>query len=75
MTNPNSTEAEFQVWMEDDTFCADTMGPRDRALSEARNYAMQYAQDGPVRIEEITRTVVERIAQHAVAVANAREAA
>lgn len=56
---PESAEAEFDV-VTDGMLCASAAGPRDRALAEARNYALQYLDESDVvRIEEVTRVVVE----------------
>ena len=48
---------EFEVWQGDE-MVASASGPRDDALREAMNYAAQYEQDGPVRVFEVTRTLV-----------------
>lgn len=48
---------EFEVW-QGDNMVASASGPRDDALREAMNYAAQYEQDGPVRVFEVTRTLV-----------------
>ncbi len=48
---------EFEVWQGDEVV-ASTRGPRDDALREAMHYAAQYEQDGPVRVFEVTRTLV-----------------
>ena len=48
---------EFEVWQGDE-MVASTSGPRDDAMREAMNYAAQYEQDGPVRVFEVTRTLV-----------------
>ena len=48
---------EFEVWQGDD-MVASASGPRDTALREAIHYAAQYEQDGPVRVFEVTRTLV-----------------
>lgn len=49
--------SEFEVWQNDE-MVASTSGPRDEARREAMNYAKQYAEDGPVQIFEVTRTLV-----------------
>ena len=49
---------EFEVW-QGDQMCASASGPRDEALREAMHYAAQYEQDGPVRVFEVTRTLVK----------------
>lgn len=54
------TDAEFEVH-EDGDYYASASGPRDIALREARYYASQCT--GAVVIYEVTRTVVEEIAQ------------
>lgn len=48
---------EFEVWQGDE-MVASASGPRDDALREAMHYAAQYEQDGPVRVFEVTRTLV-----------------
>ena len=48
---------EFEVWQGDE-MVASASGSRDDALREAMHYAAQYAQDGPVRVFEVTRTIV-----------------
>ena len=51
-------DAEFEVWEgegDSTTMAAGCSGPRADAWREAKHYAFQYAQDGPVRICEITR--------------------
>ena len=48
-------DGEFEVW-QDDMNVAGASGPG--ALTEAMHYAAQYAEDGPLRVERITRTVV-----------------
>lgn len=48
---------EFEVWQGDE-MCASASGPRNEALREAMHYAAQYAQDGPVRVFEVTRKLV-----------------
>ena len=48
---------EFEVWQGDE-MVASASGPRDEALREAMHYAAQYQQDGPVRVFEVTRTLV-----------------
>lgn len=48
---------EFEVWQGDE-MVASASGPRDDALREAIHYVAQYEQDGPVRVFEITRTLV-----------------
>jgi hypothetical protein len=48
---------EFEVW-QDDVMVASASGPREDALREAMHYAAQYQQDGPVRVFEVTRTLV-----------------
>jgi len=48
---------EFEVWQGDE-MAASASGPRDTALREAMHYAVQYAQDGQVRVFEVTRTLV-----------------
>jgi len=48
---------EFEVW-QGDMMVASASGPRDDALREAMHYAAQYQQDGPVRVFEVTRTLV-----------------
>lgn len=48
---------EFEVWQGDE-MVASVSGPRDEALRDAMHYATQYQQDGPVRIFEVTRTIV-----------------
>ena len=48
---------EFEVWQGDE-MVASASGPRDDALREAMHYAEQYEQDGPVRVFEVTRTLV-----------------
>ena len=48
---------EFEVWQGDE-MVASASGPRDQALREAMHYAAQYEQDGPVRVFEVTRTLV-----------------
>ena len=48
---------EFEVWQNDE-MVASASGPRDEALREAMHYAAQYEQDGPVRVFEVTRTLV-----------------
>ena len=48
---------EFEVWQSDD-MVASASGPREDALREAMHYAAQYEQDGPVRVFEVTRTLV-----------------
>lgn len=50
-------ESEFEVWQGDE-MVASASGPRDAALREATRYAAQYEQDGPVRVFEVTRTLV-----------------
>ena len=49
--------SEFEVWRGDE-MCASASGPRETALREAMHYAARYAQDGPVRVFEVTRTLV-----------------
>lgn len=48
---------EFEVWQGDE-MVASASGPRDDAMREAMHYAAQYEQDGPVRVFEVTRTLV-----------------
>lgn len=48
---------EFEVWQGDE-MVSSASGPRETALREAMHYAAQYGQDGPVRVFEVTRTVV-----------------
>lgn len=48
---------EFEVWQGDE-MVASSSGLRDDALREAMHYAAQYEQDGPVRVFEVTRTLV-----------------
>ena len=48
---------EFEVW-QDEFIVASASGTREEALREAMNYATQYEQDGPVRVFEVTRTLV-----------------
>ena len=48
---------EFEVWQEDE-MCASASGTREDALREAMHYATQYGQGGPVRVFEVTRTLV-----------------
>jgi len=48
---------EFEVWQGDE-MVASANGPRDDALREAMHYAAKYEQDGPVRVFEVTRTLV-----------------
>lgn len=48
---------EFEVWQGDE-MVASASGPRDDALREAMHYAAQYGQDGPMRVFEVTRTLV-----------------
>jgi hypothetical protein len=48
---------EFEVW-QDEFIVASASGTREEALREAMNYAVQYEQDGPVRVFEVTRTLV-----------------
>ena len=48
---------EFEVWQGDE-MVASASGPREDALREAMHYAAQYAEDGPVRVFEVTRTLV-----------------
>lgn len=58
-------DADFEVWV-NDQIEAQTSGPRDLALAEARHYAMQYASDGRVEIYEVKRTrIYEALAQSA----------
>jgi len=53
-------ESEFEVYA-DDEWQAGSSGLRERALAEARNYAVQYLdENNEVRIEEIQRRVIER---------------
>lgn len=52
--------SEFEVWQGDE-MVASTYGPRDAAEHEAMLYAAQYAQDGPVRVFEIARTLVAEV--------------
>ena len=52
--------AEFDVFCNDD-HVAGTSGPREQALREAMNYAMQYTQDGPIEVYEVTRTLIAQI--------------
>ena len=50
--------AEFEVWQgegDDSMYVAGTGGPREQAWRDAQHYAMVYAQDGPVRVCEVTR--------------------
>lgn len=56
-------QGEFEVW-QDDMCVAGTSGLRERALGEAMHYAHQYVEDGPVIVQEITRTEVCRLAAH-----------
>ena len=49
---------EFEVWQGDE-MVASASGPRDDAIREAMHYAAQYEQDGPVRVFEVQRTLVE----------------
>jgi hypothetical protein len=46
---------EYEVW-HDEMCVAGASGPG--AEAEAMHYAIQYAEDGPARVERITRTVV-----------------
>lgn len=48
---------EFEVW-QDDMMVASASGQRADALREAMHYAAQYELDGPVRVFEVTRTLV-----------------
>lgn len=48
---------EFEVWQGDE-MVAGASGPREDALREAMHYAAQYTEDGPVRVFEVTRTLV-----------------
>ena len=48
---------EFEVW-QGDTMVASASGLRGDALREAMHYAAQYEQGGPVRVFEVTRTLV-----------------
>lgn len=54
---------EFEVW-QDEFIVASASGTREEALREAMNYATQYEQDGPVRVFEVTRTLVTPNAPH-----------
>lgn len=57
---PEATDAEFDV-VAGTMHCAGASGPREQALAEARNYAMQYLDESPeVHIEEVRRAVIER---------------
>lgn len=49
---------EFEVWQGDE-MVASASGPREHALREAMHYAAQYKQDGPVRVFEVTRTLLQ----------------
>jgi hypothetical protein len=49
--------SEFEVWQGDE-MVASASGPRDVAKREAMNYAAQYAQDGTVRVFEVTRNLM-----------------
>ena len=51
---------EFEVWQGDE-MVASASGPREDALREAMHYAAQYAEDGPVRVFEVTRTLVPNL--------------
>jgi len=51
---------EFEVWQGDE-MVASASGPREDALREAMHYAVQYAQDGPVRVFEVTRTLMPNV--------------
>lgn len=53
---------EFEVW-QGEIMCASASGPRDIALREAQHYAAQYEQDGPVRIFEVRRVLVDAAMQ------------
>lgn len=48
---------EFELWQGDE-MVARASGPRDDALREVMHYAAQYAQDGPVQVFEVTRTLL-----------------
>lgn len=57
---PEADEAEYDVFA-DDMHVASSCGPREMALAEARNYALQNLDDNlVVRIEQVRRAVVER---------------
>lgn len=43
--------ARFELW-QDGMMVACVEGPRRKALSEIRHYALMYGQDGPVEIRE-----------------------
>lgn len=49
---------EFEVWQGDE-MVASASGPRDDALREATRYAAEYSQDGPVRVFEVSRTLID----------------
>ncbi|MDB5814017.1 MAG: hypothetical protein JWN23_1134 [Rhodocyclales bacterium] len=49
---------EFEVW-QNDILCASGSGTRQAALTEAIRYARQYQEDGPVRVFEVTRTLID----------------
>lgn len=53
--DPEPEHAEFEVHDADGMVQACAGGPREAALTEAMNYALHYAQDGPVSVFEVLR--------------------
>jgi hypothetical protein len=51
---PDFIDVSFEVWQNDE-MVASCSGPEPRALTEAKHYASQYAQDGPVSVFRVSR--------------------
>lgn len=50
----DSIDVSFEVWQNDE-MVASCSGPEPQALTEAKHYASQYAQDGPVSVFRVSR--------------------
>lgn len=56
----DAASVEFEIWQDDPhdfapLMVASVAGPRGDAWADALHYARQYADDGPIRIDEVTR--------------------
>lgn len=57
---PDVTDVRFEVWQNDE-MVASCSGPEPQALTEAKHYASQYAQDGPVSVFRVSRVRINPV--------------
>ena len=57
---PDSIDVSYEVWQHDE-MVASCSGPEPQALTEAKHYASQYAQDGPVSVFRVSRVRINPV--------------